>query len=90
MSLIRVRTLGSSSEYLDDNADIRNVLKYGLLATGNFSALCTVAQIPVRLICGVLSDRVTFVARQSLAFFLLADRARRLQVHQRRLSLIHL
>lgn len=40
---------------------IRNVLRYGILETGYFSALCTVAQIPVRMLCGYISDHTRLV-----------------------------
>lgn len=37
---------------------ISNVLGYSTETTGFFSALTSVMQIPLRLICGVLSDRI--------------------------------
>ncbi|KAI6217521.1 MFS domain-containing protein [Aphelenchoides besseyi] len=41
---------------------IKNVLQYSVEETGNFSALSRLVQIPVRLICGEMSDRITFLS----------------------------
>ncbi|KAI6219642.1 MFS domain-containing protein [Aphelenchoides besseyi] len=41
---------------------IKNVLQYSAEETGNFSALSRLVQIPVRLICGEMSDRITFLS----------------------------
>jgi sugar phosphate permease len=37
---------------------IKNVLGYGAEETGNYAAISRMVQIPVRLICGELSDRI--------------------------------
>lgn len=49
---------------------ISNVLGYSTETTGFFSALTSTMQIPLRLICGVLSDRIKFVSeRTKMVFF---------------------
>ena len=37
---------------------LKSVLGYGAEATGDFSALSRIVQIPVRVSCGQLSDRI--------------------------------
>ncbi|KAI6183020.1 MFS domain-containing protein [Aphelenchoides bicaudatus] len=49
---------------------ISNVLGYSTEETGFFSAIASTAQIPLRLICGILSDRIQFVSeRTKMVFF---------------------
>ncbi|CAD5228241.1 unnamed protein product [Bursaphelenchus xylophilus] len=41
---------------------IRNVLHYSIKKTGHFAALSRVVQIPFRLLCGYLSDKIKFIS----------------------------
>ncbi|CAD5221041.1 unnamed protein product [Bursaphelenchus okinawaensis] len=40
---------------------IRNVLHYSIKKTGHFAAISRVIQIPFRLLCGYLSDKIKFI-----------------------------
>ncbi|KAI6212311.1 MFS domain-containing protein [Aphelenchoides besseyi] len=48
---------------------ISNVLHYGVLETGYFSAICLIAQIPVRMLCGYLSDNIKFLSDDTKLIF---------------------
>ncbi|CAD5225060.1 unnamed protein product [Bursaphelenchus xylophilus] len=48
---------------------MKNVLHYSVEATGHLSAISRVTQVPFRLICGLLSDKITFMSDTAKLMF---------------------